>query len=81
MKCVLVIAAAGVLSACVSLDGPVGPASERITIEYDSKKANMQEARKQAANQCEGKGKRASLVTDNPKPFNIRRRAAVFECR
>jgi hypothetical protein len=81
MKCVLIIVSAGFLSACVSLNGPVGPAGERITIEYDSKKTNVLEAKKQAAGQCGNKGKRASLVTDNPKPFDTRMRAAVLECR
>ena len=66
MKCVLAIVAAGILSACVSLDGPVGPAGQRITVEYDSKKSNVQEARKRAAGQCGNKGKHARLVADNP---------------
>ncbi len=81
MKCILAIVAAAFLSACISLDGPVGPAGQRITIEYDSRKANAQEARKQTTNQCAAKGKRASFVTDNPKPYDTRQRAAVFECR
>jgi len=81
MKVILSIVAAGVLSACVSLDGPIGPAGNRITVEYDTKTGNAQEARKYAADQCGKKGKQANLVTDNPKPFNIRQRTAVFQCR
>lgn len=81
MKIVLSIVAAGVLSACVSLDGPIGPAGNRLTVEYDTKTSSVQEARKYAADQCGKNGKQASLVTDNPKPYNIRQRTAVFQCR
>ena len=47
----------------------------------DTKTSSVQEARKYAADQCGKNGKQASLVTDNTKPYNIRQRTAVFQCR
>lgn len=79
MRTLFPILAAAALGACVSLDGPTG--DKHFTVEYDSRTGSIQEASTAAARQCNWAGKRPALVGDRPKRYDIRKRAAVFQCR
>ena len=94
MKAILVVLGIGLLAGCGTMDqldgafkamksgkGGIGPAGNELTMEYDSRKGGVQEAKAYATKHCANSGKEAVVVSDVAKHMSHGKREVKFRCQ